>query len=107
MPAFGPGSGGGLETEAGDGSEDAVVGDERQAEANRCGRDPAIGVVLALSQSVARVGARGSKPGVDLDEFGSCVNDFDAPKLCLELEHARLAPAAAQRPVSDLSLRLE
>ena len=102
-----PDSGGGLKAEAGYASEDAVVGDEWQAEAHRRGGDPAIGVVLTLSQSVARVGACGSEPGVGEDEFGSRVDDLDAPELGLELEHAGLAPAATQRAVPNLSLGLE
>ena len=64
-------------------------------------------VVLALSKSVARVGACGSEPGVGEDEFGSRVDDLDAPELGLELEHAGLAPAATQRAVPNLSLGLE
>lgn len=60
-----PPSGDGLDGEAADVSEDAVARDERQTEAERRCRDPAIAVVLPLSQRMACFGASVTEPGID------------------------------------------
>jgi len=60
-----------FECEAGYGLEDCVVGDERDPETD-CGRgDPAVGVVLALRESVTDRGAIGAQLGTDRHELGA------------------------------------
>ena len=87
-------SGGSLDDEAGYASEDAIVRDERYAEAERRRRDPTIRVVLALSQGMPCVGARGAEPGIDLDQLRAAVNHLDVSELGLKLEQPRFARAS-------------
>src|ERR1700677_472770 len=93
--------------EAGYGLEDCVVGDERDPETDRGRGDPAVGVVLALRESVTDRGAVGPQLGTDRYELGAGVDDLRAPDLAVELQHPRLPPAAPDRPVAQLRGRLE
>jgi hypothetical protein len=79
-----------------------VVGDEWDPESDRGRGDPAVRVVLALRESVADRGAVGAQLGAYRHELGAGVDDLRALDLAVELEHSRLAPAAADRPVAQL-----
>jgi hypothetical protein len=59
-----------FEREAGYGLEGGVVGDERDPESDRDRGDPAVGVVLALSESVADRGTISAQLGADRHELG-------------------------------------
>lgn len=54
--------------------EDAVVGDQRDVEAEGSGCDPAIGVVLALAEGMADAFAVDAKAGIGEHEVGAGVD---------------------------------
>ena len=62
---------GGLELEAGRVLEDAVIGDEGDAEAQGGRRDPSVGVVFPLAQGMPDALAGDAELGVDADQITS------------------------------------
>ena len=69
---------------------------ERDAEAERGGGDPAIGIVLPLAERVTNLHAVGSGGArVGGDELVAGVDDFDSGDLGVELPQTRVAPSRA------------
>ncbi len=85
-----------LEAQAGRALEYAVVRYEWDSEAESGRRNPAIGVVLALGESVADPCALGAQLGVDRDELVAGVHDLDGGDLGVELA-VRAAPQPRRR----------
>lgn len=93
---------GGLERETGRVLEDAVVGDERDAEAERGGGDPSVGVVLALTEAVPDALAGDAKIGVEADQVTSGVHDFGPGDLDLHAPEAGGTPVSKESAVANL-----
>ena len=87
--------------------ENAIVRDERDAEAERGGGDPAIGIVLPLAERVTNLHAVGAEARVGGDELVAGVDDFDSGDLGVELPQTRVAPAAPERSVAQVRHGLE
>src|SRR4029450_5082757 len=73
--------------------ENAIVRDERDAEAERGGGDPAIGIVLPLAERVTNLHAVGAEARVGGDELVAGVDNFDSGDLGVELPQTLVAPA--------------
>src|SRR5579864_6205233 len=73
-----------FEREVGYGLKDRVVRDEWDPESDRGRRDPAVGGVLALRESVADRGAVGAQLGADRHELGAGVDNLRALDLAVE-----------------------
>lgn len=73
-----------LEDQARGVAEDAVVGDQWDAQANRGRCDPAIGVVVPLCERVSRTMAVHSQLGVDPHELWARMNDLDLGEFSID-----------------------
>lgn len=94
----------GLEFQAHGVLEDAVVGHERHAEAQRSGRYPAVGVAVAWAERMAHALAGDAQLGVGADEVGPGVDDLGAGG---EAAHASAARVPEESAVAQVGGGLE
>lgn len=87
--------------------EDAVVGHQRDAEAQCGGGDPAVGVVFALAQGMADTLTGNAELDVGPDEVVAGVDYLGAGDLSLESTQASAAPTAPNGTEAKLGDCLE
>lgn len=105
-PGSSPGSEA-LEDKPGGVAEDAIVGDQWDAQPNRSRCDPAVCVMVPLCECVTGPLAVCSQIGVDPHELRSRMNDLDLGELGIDAFEAVLAPATEQRAEANLGGGLE
>ena len=78
-----------------------------ESRADRGGNDPAVAVVRPLAEHLASTFAWGTQLCVDGDDLAAAVSNLNPLYRRFQPGHPRVAPAAADRAIPELSARLE